>query len=400
MLQEEDAVRATRLQRISNLGALTRFSFETFQTGASRGGLGAQRALEAARRFAGAPHGWFVLTGPSGSGKTHLAAAIANERIALSQPVLFMVVPDLLDHLRASYDPADEELNYSQLFEQVKNAPLLVLDDIDAAAGTPWAREKLFQIVNHRFNTELPTVFTTSMRPEQLDDRLRTRLADSSSVTVVSPGGPRRENYQQVGGMTRERLLEMTFADFADRSDVSPAFRTGLRRAKAAAEIYSSNPRGWLLIRGSNGCGKTHLAAAIAGEAVDRGERVVFAVVPDLLDHLRATYDPNSDARRDELFAAVRDADLLVLDDLGAHKTSAWAEEKLYQIVNYRTLAELATVVTTNLRLDELERLHPRIFTRIVRGGPETQIEMELPPYGGGQVGSRYTQGRGPSRER
>ena len=112
----------------------------------------------------------------SGSGKTHLAAAIANDRISAGEPVLFMVVPDLLDHLRASYEPDDDDIGFDQLFDQVRNTPLLILDDIDTGAGTAWAREKLLQVVNHRYNASLPTVFTTTTRPQQLDERLATRL--------------------------------------------------------------------------------------------------------------------------------------------------------------------------------------------------------------------------------
>jgi len=365
VLDEAEDVRASRLQRLSNLGALARFTFDAFDP-AGRDGLSpSAKSLLAARAFAADPQGWLVLSGPSGSGKTHLAAAIANERIRLAEPVLFMVVPDLLDHLRASYDPDDEELNYSQLFEQVKNATLLVLDDIDAAAGTPWAREKLFQVVNHRYNMQLPTVFTTSQRPEQLEDRLRTRLTDPGQTTVVSLAPVVKGLYQQVGGMTEERLREMSFRDFHLRPELPLEGRTYVSAARDAAVRFGENPTGWVVIHGANhGCGKTHLAAAIAGKALDRGESVFFAVVPDLLDQLRTAFDPDTTGSRDETFHQIREVPLLVLDDLGAHKTTAWAEEKLYQIVNFRTLSRLPTVITTNLNLAELKACHPRIYSR------------------------------------
>ena len=59
-------------------------------------------------RFARDPQGWLVLMGGYGAGKTHLAAAIANYRIALGHPALFVVVPDLLDYLRATYSPTSD----------------------------------------------------------------------------------------------------------------------------------------------------------------------------------------------------------------------------------------------------------------------------------------------------
>ena len=64
-----------------------------------------KRAFELCRDYAEQPDGWLVLTGEYGCGKTHLAAAIANARAAAGQPALFVVVPDLLDHLRATFSP-------------------------------------------------------------------------------------------------------------------------------------------------------------------------------------------------------------------------------------------------------------------------------------------------------
>jgi len=65
-------------------------------------------------------------------------------------------------------------MGFEQLFDQVRNTPLLILDDVDTGSGSPWAKEKLFQVVNHRFNASLPTVFTTTTKPQQLDERLAT----------------------------------------------------------------------------------------------------------------------------------------------------------------------------------------------------------------------------------
>jgi DNA replication protein DnaC len=134
-------------------------------------------ALRAAMQFAEKPEGWLVLTGPYGSGKTHLAAAIANHRAGEGFPVMFVVVPDLLDHLRATFSP-DSTTRYDQRFEEVRTVPLLVLDDLGTQATTPWVREKLYQLLNHRYNAALPTVITTADRLDQIDERLRTRMLD------------------------------------------------------------------------------------------------------------------------------------------------------------------------------------------------------------------------------
>ena len=98
-----------------------------------------RRVYDAVRVYAEEPHGWLVLTGTYGCGKTHLAAAIANHQLAKRQTALFVVVPDLLDHLRSTFNP-QSPISYDKLFDQVRRAPLLVLDDLGTESATPWAR--------------------------------------------------------------------------------------------------------------------------------------------------------------------------------------------------------------------------------------------------------------------
>lgn len=383
VMNEDEHVRRTRLERMSNLGALTRFTFESLVPAGRTGESGwFEEAYKAAREFAAAPSGWLVFTGVSGSGKTHLAAAIANDRIASGEPVLFMVVPDLLDHLRASFEPDQDDMGFDQLFDQVRNTPLLILDDIDTGGGTPWAREKLLQVVNHRYNASLPTVFTTTTRPQQLDERFATRLCDEGLSRVLVLDAEVRGGYAQVGGMTRERVAEHQFRTFDLRvPGLHPEERESLESAFRAAMAYAEDPKGWFVLQGANGCGKTHLAAAIANRVLAGGRGVFFAVVPDLLDYLRASFAPGRDAPYDELFDRVRNVDLLVLDDLGAQQTTQWAQEKLYQVVNYRHVAGLPTVVTTDQSLDRLQEAHPRIVARIADPHAGTVVTLLAPHY-------------------
>lgn len=388
ILDEAEDTRRSRLERISNLGSLTRFTFDTL----IRSGRDAEtgffpRAYDAAQAYAAKPEGWLVITGPSGSGKTHLAAAIANDRISRGAPALFMVVPDLLDHLRASYDAGEGELGFESLFDQVRNAPLLILDDIDAAASTDWVKEKLFQVVNHRFNASLPTIYTTTRRPQQLEDRLATRLLDERLCRVLVLEGAGPAAYEQVGGMTRDRLAAMTFANFNPRgAGTGQQEIASLDAAYRVAMGFADSPQGWLTLQGVNGCGKTHLAAAVANRVLRDGGSVFFAVVPDLLDHLRSTFAPGSETTYDATFERVRNAGLLVLDDLGSQQTSPWAQEKLFQVVNYRTVAGLPTVVTTDRALNELQAVHPRIVARLADPGGGIVISILAPHYRLGRV--------------
>jgi DNA replication protein DnaC len=138
--------------------------------------------------------------------------------------------------------------------------------------------------------------------------------------------------------------------------------RPGLEEALAAAQVFAAQPRGWLILCGTYGVGKTHLAAAIANVVLAQGIMTCFAVVPDLLDHLRATFAPSSEVAFDLRFEMVRTVDLLVLDDLGTENTTPWVREKLYQLINYRWITALPTVVTTNVRFDQMDS---RIVSRI-----------------------------------
>jgi DNA replication protein DnaC len=100
-----------------------------------------------------------------------------------------VVVPDLLDYLRAAFSPSSE-VSYDRLFDEIRSANLLVLDDLGAQNTTPWAREKLFQILNHRYNAELVTVITSSLSVDELDPRIRTRLLDRRLCTICGITAP------------------------------------------------------------------------------------------------------------------------------------------------------------------------------------------------------------------
>ncbi|MDI7276985.1 MAG: ATP-binding protein, partial [Anaerolineae bacterium] len=239
------------LRRASNLGQLNRMTFESFVPEGY--GLAPQlrenlrSACEAARAYAREPRGWLVLKGRYGCGKTHLAAAIANYQIDQGCSVLFMVVPDLLDYLRAAYRP-DADSSYDEQFEAVRNAPLLVLDDLGTQSSTPWAQEKLFQLLNHRYNAQLPTVITTNRELEEIDPRLRSRLADTELCQVVTILAP---DFRQAGADRSElssldHHADQTFESFDLQGWLLDAEqRDNLRRAYEAGRSYAAEPDGW-----------------------------------------------------------------------------------------------------------------------------------------------------------
>jgi DNA replication protein DnaC len=365
------------LRRVSNLGALERMTFDTFQPEgtrlpeATRSEL--RQAYEWSLDYARNPVGWLILLGGYGVGKTHLAAAIANYQVALGHPVLFVIVPDLLDHLRAAFGPSSET-GLDERLEAIREVPLLVLDDLGAHNSTPWAQEKLFQIINHRYNSRLPTVITTNQRLEEIDPRIASRLVDGDLthhiVDISAPdfrAGDTGILMAERSGRNLSSLAlhrDETFDSFSLRaSELQPDQRDNLRQAVALAKAFAKAPTGWLVFTGTYGCGKTHLAAAIANYQVAVGHPAPMLIVaPDLLDHLRATFSPSSSTTLDRVFEQVRTSSLLVLDDLGTESATPWAREKLFQLLNHRYAARLPTVITTYNTLDEIdERLASRM---------------------------------------
>jgi DNA replication protein DnaC len=374
------------LRRASNLSDLERFTFETFLPE----GIGLDtdkranlvRAFEQARTFARQPQGWLVLKGGYGCGKTHLAAAIANYRLELDEPVLFMLVPDLLDHLRAAFSPASPT-QFDERFELVRTVELLILDDLGAQHTTGWAQEKLFQILNHRYNARLPTVISTNCELEDIELGLRSRLVDPDVSRIVSIRAPdfRRAGVdREHSGLSALGLYAGTsFESFDLREEqLNARERDNLRRAYELARAYAQAPHDWLVFTGEYGCGKTHLAAAIANQRAQQGDAVLFVAVPDLLDHLRATFSPDSGASYDKRFEEIRTASLLVLDDLGTESATPWAREKLYQIFNHRYSARLSTVITM---AQPVEAVHPRLRARMLDRTRCTVFAILVPAY-------------------
>ena len=95
--------------------------------------------------------------------------------------MLFTIVPDLLDHLRSTFGPSSE-VEYDERFETIRDVALLVLDDLGTENTTAWAREKIYQIINHRYNYQLPTVMTTNVWPHGIEPRVASRLAEVSDT--------------------------------------------------------------------------------------------------------------------------------------------------------------------------------------------------------------------------
>jgi len=142
----------------------------------------------------------------------------------------------------------------------------------------------------------------------------------------------------------RERLFKKsrlssgaTFAEFDTMDNAE------LKAAKNLAQRCAREGLG-LIIGGGVGCGKTHLATAIAMECMAHGYTAIFYLVPELFDQMRKEVGAGSTTTLDY----VKDVDLLILDDLGVERNNEWTEERMYMLIDYRYTHNKQTVITTN----------------------------------------------------
>ncbi|MCI0814685.1 MAG: ATP-binding protein, partial [Chloroflexi bacterium] len=250
--------------------------------------------------------------------------------------------------------------------------------------------------INHRYSAQMPTVITTNLDPAAFDARIRTRLTDDALSQVHYLESGTDSGLSGLDSLDLPLLRRMTFKTFDSRllasdsdelKEVQNAYRQGMK--------FAEEPADWLVIAGATGHGKTRLAAAIGNYCREAGRPAMFVVVPDLLDRLRAAYSPSNPRAFDEMFDQVRNVPLLILDDLGSQSGTAWADEKLFQLLNYRYNACLPTVITTNLTVRDLDA---RLASRLTDPQVSTILLMGRFDFWGKQTPDRPTRGRPRSR--
>ncbi len=139
-----------------------------------------------------------------------------------------------------------------------------------------------------------------------------------------------------------------------------------------------------VLIGRNTGAGKTHLAIAMLRELVitfkvNSKADACFITVPELLMEIRAAYNNNAEYTETEIVEKYASFPYLILDDIGAEKTTPWAMETLYIIIDRRSREKLPTIYTTNLTLSEIEQhLGPRIASRMAQS---TVITLDMPDF-------------------
>ena len=103
----------------------------------------------------------------------------------------FWPVVDLLDAYRNCFK-AESDWAVDTFEQMLRKMPLLVIDDLGAQKETDYARERLYGLINYRYNELLPTIITANVGPGQLDDRIASRLQDHRLSCVEVLSGPDR----------------------------------------------------------------------------------------------------------------------------------------------------------------------------------------------------------------
>jgi DNA replication protein DnaC len=157
----------------------------------------------------------------------------------------------------------------------------------------------------------------------------------------------------------------------------NPIARSGLgtvlMQVRAFVREFPAGEKQGLLLVGDAGTGKTHLAVAALRALMDKGHEGVFFDYQNLLERIRSSHDSTSGATDREAYRSALDAELLLLDDLGAHRVTEWVEDTVTSIITYRCNNRKPTIATTNLADPDITGAVPGYTTP---GGTQVNKQM------------------------
>ena len=124
---------------------------------------------------------------------------------------------------------------------------------------------------------------------------------------------------------------------------------TVMMAVKNYVRDFPNEQRPGLLLIGKPGTGKTHLAVAALRQIIEKGFEGLFCDYQNLLDRIRAGYDASSNSADKEAYRVALEAEVLLLDDIGAHRVTEWVEDTITSIITYRCNNRKPLIATTNL---------------------------------------------------
>jgi DNA replication protein DnaC len=215
--------------------------------------------------------------------------------------------------------------------------------------------------------TPCPACQDTGWVPAEAGDRAGVRRCDCVLARVAAARIER--------GRVPKRYQACTFANFEIHND---SHKRAVMIARKLLENYPSQDIGLLFI-GPPGVGKTHLAAALLGELIQsRGAAGLFYDFRDLIRDIQETYNPDAGRSESDVLAPVFDSDVVLFDELGAKRPTAWVEETIFSIVNHRYNRRKLTLFTSNFldTGDEEDRRQPTFKkTDLFRKGDDSLVD-------------------------
>jgi len=168
------------------------------------------------------------------------------------------------------------------------------------------------------------------------------------------------------------RFEVSTFENWSHRPDNQNDYILSTKYCENWETMYANN-RG-LLLYGKAGNGKTFMSFAIANALYRKGKAVMAISISRLLSVIKDSFDNHGDLGEADVLNTVRDASLLVLDDLGVEYKTAWAYEKLYTIIDTRYRVGKPTIITTNFTLDALRENLATVDLRTKTTDPSERV--------------------------
>lgn len=208
-------------------------------------------------------------------------------------------------------------------------------------------------------------------------------LLISRTITAPQISHLRMIPYEAQELSTLHLHADQTFDNFSlRRHELRKKERDGivlienLKRAYLFCQGYAKNPQDWIALTGTYGCGKTHLAAAVANQLTKDGNTVLFVTGCDLINYLWAAFSPGNPYPYNKAFCELREAPILILDNYregGPSWVGQWKEE----LFSYRYEARLPTLFTFFKDVD----IQPFVKSLILDVGRCTPFQIMSPTY-------------------
>jgi DNA replication protein DnaC len=123
------------------------------------------------------PSAWLLLVGDLGVGKTGLTIGLVKRALADGRTALFRPMTELLGDIRATYrTQSASEPDEAAMLRSLKEIDLLALDDVGTERMTGWVQERMFEVLNHRYNERRRTVISTNLGPDELGEHVGDRI--------------------------------------------------------------------------------------------------------------------------------------------------------------------------------------------------------------------------------